>query len=341
MRRFGLAVVLSAVLYFCVPFPWYGHNVAWRWLCVLVLVGGTPLWIYWAGRFVVRTLRRLRAGDTGDLQEDAETDAGFLERLRGLLVVCFCCLYLLAVADQAHFVSDRIQKSRMARATSDIRNMDVACTKMVADADLKSLLAFFNDIEGLRQRYGTYANAWNAAVPELLRNGNRTALDLKPGVRKKLPPSFMQVGNDPWGRPYHFFAGPLDSKVYGDATLVTRFRSYREPARPFYVDRNGYQQTGYYYDAQAKQEELAGLGAGSESALSARYPEPDGLPGFPAPVDLPVYIWSMGADGKSCQRIGADLSPENVKAGPNADSGDDINNWDSQRGWRHFYGGER
>ena len=42
-------------------------------------------------------------------------------------------------------------------------------------------------------------------------------------------------------------------------------------------------------------------------------------------LDVPVYIFSLGANGK----------PEQLPFGGNG--GDDINNWDNQSGWGEFY----
>lgn len=330
MRRTGLAVLLSAALCFCAPSLRYGHDETWAWICIATLLVGTPLWLFWLARFLFRMRRRMRTGE-----ENSAVRSGLREGLARIGSVTFLTLYLLACVNRAQFVHEKIERSRMAGAHAAIRNMDLACTKMITDAEKKSLLGFFSDAEALRRQFGTYANAWTFVIPELLRNGCNTKLDLKPGVRKKLAPGYMPVGNDPWGRPYHFFAGPLDAKAYDGMALATRFRSYRKPARTFYIDRNGYQQTSFYYDTEAKQEETARLGT------DTRVPEPDGLPGFPAPADLPVYIWSMGADGKSCQRIGAGLDAEDVKVGPSPDCGDDINNWDAEWAWQSFYGGEQ
>ena len=47
-------------------------------------------------------------------------------------------------------------------------------------------------------------------------------------------------------------------------------------------------------------------------------PRADGRAGFPAPRDLPVYIWSYG---------------ENLTNDATGNGGDDINNWDNNSGW--------
>ena len=330
MTRIGWAVLLSAVLYSCAPFPRYGHNDSWTSFCVATLAVGTPLCMYWVTAAVFGHLRRLRsAGDA------AEPHDGLRRRLASAASILFLAVYLLALVQWAAFIREVVERSRVERACSDIRNLDLAYAKLLDDARAKSLLDCFDDPDALPQHFGTYANAWTFLVPELLRDGCNAKTDLKPEIRTRLAASYIHTGNDPWGHPYHFFAGPLDAAVYDDMALASRFRSYRKPTRTFYIDRNGYQKTIFYYDAQARQEEVTRLGT------ETRVPEPDGLPGFPAPADLRVYIWSMGADGKSCQRIGADQSPESVHVGPAADSGDDINNWDSQRGWQDFYGGKR
>ena len=215
-----------------------------------------------------------------------------------------------------------------AMALSEVRHADLACAKMLIDADCRSFFAFFNDLDPLLEAHGTYARLWNAAIPELLRHGKDAKLNLKPEVRRKIDASYLDLGEDPWGKPYQFFAGPLTVENCGTAAAAYYFRSYRSAAGGSYTDRNGQQQSEYYYDAHA---------AADAATEQRSAPNADGLPGYPAPTDLPLYIWSMGMDGKSCQRVGLDLSPKNVNVGPSRDSGDDVNSWDPWSGWCSFY----
>lgn len=65
---------------------------------------------------------------------------------------------------------------------------------------------------------------------------------------------------------------------------------------------------------------------------------PGGTADCEVPDDLPIYIWSLGKDGKSYQRIGPGAGDEAGDASATSGKpGDDINNWDGRSSWLAFY----
>ena len=244
---------------------------------------------------------------------------------RTLLIIGIGCVFVLFVLFPR---PDADSWYGPEKAQMEINGIELACAKLLSDAGRDDLFGFFNDLEGMREKHGSYQNMWNAVIPELLWGGRNAVVDLEQELRRKLGETYMTAPRDPWGNPYQFFAGPLTEERYGTPAAAYYFRSYRQAERESYTDRNGQGQTDYYYDAQAK--------ADADGAFPDN-PEADGLPGFPAPTGLVIYIWSLGKDGQSCQRVGVDLSPESVNVGPRKDFGDDINNWDDECGWEKFY----
>ena len=214
------------------------------------------------------------------------------------------------------------------KAASEVRGIDLACQKLLSDLDKPSFYHVFGDAEALRETHGSLQKAWTTIIPELLRHGRDAEVDFPPGFREKLGSSYMEFGSDAWGNPYQFFAGPLTEKNCGTKAAAYYFRTFPRAERPSYTDRNGIEQPDYHYDERAKAE---------VEAKSGGAPDADGLPGYPAPTDLKVYVWSLGRDGKSCQRVGLDLTAKNVNAGPREDNGNDIYNWDGAHAWQHFY----
>lgn len=215
-------------------------------------------------------------------------------------------------------VTTYIAKARMSKALAEIKGIDLALTKMLADSG-KNSFAHFRDtplMSWARDYTPTYDDMLAAAeiytnfFYVLLRKGRdaEKELGLRPEVARKLASSYMDLGMDAWGtNKYQFFMGPW--KVADDMY----FRSYREPVPApntnpddFRYDEN----TMNYLNSQIPGN-----------------PEFDDRYGFPAPKDLPVYILSLGAD-----EVGNQFGDN-----PEHGGGDDINNWDNASGWEKFY----
>ncbi len=258
------------------------------------------------------------------------------------LLVVIAIITILA-ATVAPRVSNWISRGRMARAASEIRNADLALTKMLADADRKNFGQFFSPagngggaatfakgMEALMSTQNIYA-VYSRMFYELLRRGKDADFNptlssdgsmlkaipdgyvLDPSVKKKLGTSYMEIGNDPWNNPYVFYAGPtLKQGLMG-------FRGYR-----------GVDPLWYYNDEQKLAEDRKIRGN----------PPADGLQGYPSARDLPVYIYSWGEDrtqGQYINIIGLNLVQVLAADTTYVGGGDDINNWDSTSGWGELY----
>jgi len=252
-----------------------------------------------------------------------------------LLVVIAIITILAGIV--APKVQNWIARSKMARAVSEIRNMDLALTKMLADSGKSNFAQFFGQIEyggrllpGLAALYKMYNNSYSPVFYELLRRGKDAELALKFDARSKLSPSYMDLGFDPWGTQYQFYVQPLRAGV------DMYFRSYRPPNTPLkdgslQLDAQGL--PTYFYS----NDDVNGRRKDSEDALIRGNPPADNRLGFPAPTDLPVYIFSPGAD--MVDDAFANQNPAfNDKSSANLrNGGDDINNWDNAAGWTSFY----
>lgn len=238
-------------------------------------------------------------------------------------------------------VSDYIVKARAGKAVSEIRGVELALTKMLTDAEKNNFAHFFTNatINELREPLknaldnedGSVANTqqffaaqiraqefYTHAMYILLRKGKKAGEDLgnavNPDVIKKLADSYMSLDKDPWDQLYHFYLGPLR----GHPT-TNPFRIYSP--------------------------NIDVPGGPSVDNIAPTPADVDGKRiGYFAPSDLPVYIYSLGADLISAQRMYwnstddadgdgySDGLEDNAKGG-----GDDINNWDTSGSWNAFY----
>jgi type IV pilus assembly protein PilA len=248
------------------------------------------------------------------------------------LLVVIAIITILA-ATVVPRVAGWIGRARLARALSEIKNADLSLTKMLADTEKSTFAQFFEwdkdpmtgnpkDLATLIRASTAYSN-YNIIFYELLRRGKEAFpivnapnvterpaswigewrnLRLKDVIKRKLATTYMDIRNDPWDKPYQFFAGPWPRQQGGD---IMYFRCWRGE--------------GYAYNAATKHDEDLKLPGN---------PAPDNGPGFPAAKDIPVYIFSAGDNAEFDQ-----LPPI---GGGNAGF-DDVNNWDSTGGWGEFY----
>jgi prepilin-type N-terminal cleavage/methylation domain-containing protein len=251
------------------------------------------------------------------------------------LLVVIAIITILA-ATVVPRVANWIARARMARAVSEIKGADLCLTKMLTDTEKSNFAQFFDwnkdpqthepkDLATLIRISGAYSN-YNVMFYELLRKGNEAfqttpaawsgssfGLKLKDAVKRKMASSYMDIRNDPWDSQYQFFAGPWPRKdVRNPNPDPVYFRCWRGE--------------GYVYDVNAKQAEDLNLPGN---------PDFDNQAGFPAARDLPVYIYSMGANQGNDQ-LQSPSAPA-MQAGSGNAGYDDVNNWDSTSGWGEFY----
>lgn len=136
-----------------------------------------------------------------------------------------------------------IAKARMARAHSEVKNIDLALTKMLTDVNRQDFRSGFFDWGAggepatLQQGIDTYRTMFYI----LLRKGKsaESDLDWPPGVkltdevRRKLGDTYMDLGKDPWGQLYNFYPGPW--RVI-DPASTDAFERGDIPFRIYYPD---------------------------------------------------------------------------------------------------------
>lgn len=257
--------------------------------------------------------------------------AGFT--LVELLVVIAIISILAAIV--VPNVASYFGRAQVARALTDIRGADTALTAALTDAGKSSFTHFLScegrqylgllgqfmiqdPIEGYKVAQGFY----NTLFYEILRRGRDAEVIVQawpscdtgillqqinvidPEVKSKLAPSYLDVQADPWGAPYRFWIP--------DKNSAPQHRSYRG--------------SPYVWD-QTKRAE--------ESAEIPGQPNADGMEGFPADKQKPVYIFSLGANELVDAYLPIQLlySPTGQLNPVYLGGGDDVNNWDSDRGW--------
>jgi hypothetical protein len=213
-----------------------------------------------------------------------------------MVLAAFIVLYIVqAVPYWIYF-------SKAPKSLTEIKGAELALTKLMKGAHVESLLDLFIDPAALiKPTTQVTIEVQTAACYDLLQYGKNAKTGLKPEMRSRLGSTYMDLPKDFWMQPYRFYFGPLSGSVN---TYI--FRCYRGE--------------NYVYD-------LATYEAENKVTRGNPKPDPDTPPakGYPCPGDLPVYIFSCGADRQ----------PNQLPWGGNG--GDDINNWDSYAGWSAFY----
>lgn len=248
--------------------------------------------------------------------------------IRLLKAAAFVMLLIIMFFPRGHVDFPR---SPANETLSEIKNAETTLTGMMADSQ-RDLDRLFNPdgVTALRadlmQREGLDAfeasvRIYSTAFAALLNHGKNAETAFAehdemtgifdPVVLSRLGSSYMELREDPWGQPYRFFVGPWP-KEWGPPV----FRVYRNPAEKHVAD-----------------------------ALTVTLADRTRV-GFPATSLLPIYIWSLGANGVSDQPR---FDPSGTYAGAPRDhyradaadnelgGGDDISNWDTETSWEPFY----
>jgi len=211
-------------------------------------------------------------------------------------------------------VADYIGQARAARALSEIKGAELALTKMLADSGKSSFRHFF----ATEYIYGKWGQDMATEFYTLLRVGKSAsayAVPLAPGVKEKLSSFYMDLGKDPWGQLYKFIPNTWSAS---QTIYSNQFRIYKAdldvpplPQPDQYTLNDGLDPPTYW--------------------------------GYAPNPRLPVYIYSMGADGISSQVIypgaqgGNAYDSDRLMDVKEMGGGDDINNWDNTQSWMEFY----
>jgi len=252
------------------------------------------------------------------------------------LLVVIAIISILATIAVPNII-EFLRNGNFAKAVAEIDSADTALTLMLGDAGRTNFLDFLapDSRRGIRNGLAVVGTAdeiytaselqatFDVMFYELLRRGkeagvrtqffgrvNTIDIDIDPEVRRKLGTSyFNELVNDPWGEPYHFWLGPIrrGAEVF--------LRAYRTDGIDGFDYPYEYTQT----QRSVEQEKLPGQ------------PEADGFPGYPAPRDKPVFIYSSGPN----LTIDANLLLTNLEDPEFAGGGDDVSNWDNTQGWKN------
>lgn len=232
-----------------------------------------------------------------------------------LLVVIAIIAILAAIV--VPNVAKYLGKARATKAKAEINNIGLGLTDMLTGVGRKDFRGWFvgatlSDLEAGTLNYTT-------VFYKLLRQGRDADVNLAPEVQRKLGTTYMDVPLDPWSNQYQILPGPPPT----DDTGAVLLRSYRliDGENPTADDFEAYAyNSDRYNEAEAERP---------------GNPQPDDGPGFPAPKDLPFYIWSKGENLVSDQPLNS--TDEGGEQLGFEGGGDDINNWDTATGWQVLY----
>jgi prepilin-type N-terminal cleavage/methylation domain-containing protein len=272
-------------------------------------------------------------------------------------------------------VTQAIYKGQVAKAVSEVKNIETACTQVLSDTGRSNFHDFLvTDSSGYgKQKVDALQADLDAAILaadggsggtelddivtavealeefysqmfyNILRQGKNSAWaanHLDPTLRQKLANSYMDLGEDSWGQPYKFWAGPMRR----GPMIFRSFRANHEAGTPDFDDAAFAEDDVYRYNNDSYNYENGQLpGAPRDEYnggnLAPDYNISDGADdiewyGFPAPKSLPVYVYSKGGNQLDDANIFIQLDPDfNAYDYPLYGGGDDINNWDTQQGW--------
>jgi len=259
-------------------------------------------------------------------------------------------------------VTKYIDKARMGKAAGEIEGAELAITKMLIDADRKTIASMFRNVEDPKNAPNMipYSNAlglylsgfgWPDGTPpqaryeivsqmmyELLRRGRDATFDditdrtgnftlpkgLTPVLHESVRIKLAPEYMDLGEDPWGnlYILCPAVTLPVPDPP-VTPPMNFRSYRAPLVPDLDV-----YIYDDDARIDENSQIRGN---------PPADNLEGYPASRDKSVYIFSFGGDSEPNQYFpefdGSVWTFEETVNG----GGDDINNWDSRSGWSGFY----
>lgn len=290
-----------------------------------------------------------------------------------LLVVMAIISILAAIAIPN--VQKYIARGNATQAVSEIKNIDLALTKMLSDAGRSSLNDLL-DLDDLATSIGMsapkdvrnmatwaagdfedFTEAYTNLVYRLLKKG-RGALVSDDGlgtpqagynedvVRNLGTSYFAELEFDPWGELYHFFPGPW--RVTNGPNV---FRIYL-PATPGKIVPGESTAASVGDDLSFGTDSVSGF-----AITDIETGEDVALCSVPAPAQVNTYIWSSGANlvsgqanflppptgyvpGGTTQYAGITPITNAYPSGQEPElmgGGDDINNWDNNQTYMRFY----
>ena len=223
-----------------------------------------------------------------------------------------------------------------AKALSTISTIDISLVAMTADARFSRLIeifdhdAFVDARDALMSRddlniFDASVQLHTTALYALLREGKNVLIKpesahlreiLNTDAVQELADSYVNLENDPWDSPYQFFVGPWPEE-WGPIVFRRRGPFANEP-----LEADEYTVTLYTENMEPYQM------------------------GRPASRSYGVYIWARGENRVSDQAQFNQTDHDSYPARSHyrletpdryLGGGDDINNWDSDMGWKDLY----
>jgi hypothetical protein len=229
----------------------------------------------------------------------------------------------------------------MWKAQAEMNGMEIAMTAVLSDAGERDFSGLLNaeefdravEAEMAKSGIGVFrakTRVYSALAYALMKHGrtaeealasssdwSNLAVVLRWELRRYLGNSYMDEfdPDDPWGDPYQFYFGPWDK----DDGIC--------PLRIYWDD-----------SPEAKVDRLTVTIEGTDGA--------QWQVGYEPPLTKVTYIWSFGENGESDQArfdsTGNYEPPASSHYRPDASpefygGGDDINNWDKNNSYTHFY----
>lgn len=254
-----------------------------------------------------------------------------------------------------------VSRGRETEAISEIKNVELALTAVLTDANKRHFGQFFNhNFENKNgDRWGDlWIDRTLAATVQyqtdvfyrLLRRGREARVPLLNDVRKKLAVSYMDLGTDAWGDLYQIYAGPWREEYVKDPDdgfedlqlLFTDASSgfgFKNPFRARDADT--------YYDVNKDLERLIPGTITDEATGIGKRRDGTRIHGFPADMNLPFYIFSKGQNLRVDQFFGPEyiefdgedffVLEKEFRDREYLGGGDDVNNWDKTQSWSGFY----
>lgn len=273
-----------------------------------------------------------------------------------LVVIAIISILAAIVVPQ---VSKYIERANMTKAYTEVQSIELALQSILSETGRTGFSDMLtqNGLDAIRLdrelgselMYELLRQGRNSPLARgtagLTINGQNVGAMIQQSALEKMGTQYMDVPRDPWDQLYKLYPGPwrrnwntgvIQLRCHRANPFVDIDRTdpdYTSPNAEVVINGKRMNSNAYIYTEQAvwsgastyayEQEKLPGN------------PKPDDEYGYPAPKELPFYVWSTGKNMVDDQLWSTE---QNFQDAGYEGGGDDINNWDNQQGWDTFYG---
>lgn len=147
-------------------------------------------------------------------------------------------LVVLSLAQEPPGCHHHVSLSRRDACSSEMRNVDLAFSKIMADAQVDSIPEMVVEAQALfRPTLAETVELQSRLLGQLLRRGRDAELEFGSDIPGKLGTGYLDVRQkDPWGRPYYYYVRP-GSPSPDEPAHYEMLRRYprNAPDQPLYV----------------------------------------------------------------------------------------------------------